>query len=105
MAKSSTTIKQVQTSPTKQGKFGVSKVKFSTADFSKLDTSLTKEKKLNYFGRPRCLVAYLKCNHVISHYWTLTQLQTSIILKTVSRFLWAALPGVYIVAVFTLKMD
>ena len=33
-----------KTTPTKQGKFGVSKVKFSTADFSKLDTSLTKEK-------------------------------------------------------------
>lgn len=33
-----------KTTPTKQGKFGVSKVKFSTADFSALDTSLTKEK-------------------------------------------------------------
>lgn len=46
VAKSSTTIKPdfTKTTPTKQGKFGVSKVKFSTADFSKLDTSLTKEK-------------------------------------------------------------
>lgn len=46
VAKSSTAIKSdfTKTTPTKQGKFGVSKVKFSTADFSKLDTSLTKEK-------------------------------------------------------------
>lgn len=46
IAKSSTTIKPdfTKTTPTKQGKFGVSKVKFSTADFSALDTSLTKEK-------------------------------------------------------------
>ena len=46
IAKSSTAIKSdfTKTTPTKQGKFGVSKVKFSTADFSKLDTSLTKEK-------------------------------------------------------------
>lgn len=46
VAKSSTTIKPdfTKTTPTKQGKFGVSKVKFSTADFSALDTSLTKEK-------------------------------------------------------------
>lgn len=46
VAKSSTATKTefTKTMPTKQGKFGVSKVKFSTADFSKLDTSLTKEK-------------------------------------------------------------
>lgn len=46
VAKSSTAIKSdfTKTTPTKQGKFGVSKVKFSTADFSALDTSLTKEK-------------------------------------------------------------
>lgn len=46
VAKSSTQTKTdfTKTTPTKQGKFGVSKVKFSTADFSKLDTSLTKEK-------------------------------------------------------------
>lgn len=46
VAKSSTSTKTdfTKTTPTKQGKFGVSKVKFSTADFSKLDTSLTKEK-------------------------------------------------------------
>ena len=46
VAKSSTVTKTdfTKTTPTKQGKFGVSKVKFSTADFSKLDTSLTKEK-------------------------------------------------------------
>lgn len=46
VAKSSTQTKSdfTKTTPTKQGKFGVSKVKFSTADFSKLDTSLTKEK-------------------------------------------------------------
>lgn len=46
VAKSSTATKSefTKTTPTKQGKFGVSKVKFSTADFSKLDTSLTKEK-------------------------------------------------------------
>ena len=46
VAKSSTATKTdfTKTTPTKQGKFGVSKVKFSTADFSKLDTSLTKEK-------------------------------------------------------------
>lgn len=46
VAKSSTATKSefTKTMPTKQGKFGVSKVKFSTADFSKLDTSLTKEK-------------------------------------------------------------
>lgn len=39
-----TKVESTKTTPTKQGKFGVSKVKFSTADFSKLDTSLTKEK-------------------------------------------------------------
>lgn len=39
VAKSST-----KTTPAKQGKFGVSKVKFSTADLKALDTSLTKEK-------------------------------------------------------------
>lgn len=46
VAKSSTATKTefAKTTTTKQGKFGVSKVKFSTADFSKLDTSLTKEK-------------------------------------------------------------
>lgn len=46
VAKSSTQTKSdfTKTTPTKQGKFGVSKVKFSTADLSKLDTSLTKEK-------------------------------------------------------------
>lgn len=46
VAKSSTATKTefTKTTPTKQGKFGVSKVKFSTADFSALDTSLTKEK-------------------------------------------------------------
>lgn len=46
VAKSSTATKTdfTKTTPTKQGKFGVSKVKFSTADFSQLDTSLTKEK-------------------------------------------------------------
>lgn len=46
VAKSSTAIKSdfTKTTPTKQGKFGISKVKFSTADFSALDTSLTKEK-------------------------------------------------------------
>ena len=46
VAKSSTStkIEFTKTTPTKQGKFGISKVKFSTADFSKLDTSLTKEK-------------------------------------------------------------
>ena len=46
VAKSSTSAKTdfTKTTTTKQGKFGVSKVKFSTADFSKLDTSLTKEK-------------------------------------------------------------
>ena len=46
VAKSSTAIKSdfTKTTPTKQGKFGVSKVKFSTADFSALDTSLTKDK-------------------------------------------------------------
>lgn len=46
VAKSSTVTKteSTKTTPTKQGKFGVSKVKFSTADFSKLNTSLTKDK-------------------------------------------------------------
>lgn len=46
VAKSSTQTKSefTKTTPAKQGKFGVSKVKFSTADFSALDTSLTKEK-------------------------------------------------------------
>ena len=46
VAKSSTQTKSesTKTTPTTQGKFGVSKVKFSTADFSKLNTSLTKEK-------------------------------------------------------------
>lgn len=46
VTKSSTQTKSefTKTTPTKQGKFGVSKVKFSTADFSVLDTSLTKEK-------------------------------------------------------------
>ena len=46
VAKSSTSTKteSIKTTPTTQGKFGISKVKFSTADFSKLDTSLTKEK-------------------------------------------------------------
>lgn len=46
VAKYSTQTKSesTKTTPTTQGKFGVSKVKFSTADFSKLDTSLTKEK-------------------------------------------------------------
>ena len=46
VAKSSTTTKTefTKTTPAKQGKFGVSKVKFSTADLKALDTSLTKEK-------------------------------------------------------------
>ena len=46
VAKSSTTTKTefAKTTPTKQGKFGVSNVKFSTADLKALDTSLTKEK-------------------------------------------------------------
>ena len=46
VTKSSTQTKSesTKTTPTTQGKFGVSKVKFSTADFSTLDTSLTKEK-------------------------------------------------------------
>ena len=46
VAKSSTTTKTefTKTEPVKQGKFGVSKVKFSTADLKVLDTSLTKEK-------------------------------------------------------------
>lgn len=46
VTKSSTQTKteSTKTTPTTQGKFGVSKVKFSTADFSKLDTSLTKDK-------------------------------------------------------------
>lgn len=46
VTKSSTQTKSefTKTTPTKQGKFGVSKVKFSTADFSALDTSLTKDK-------------------------------------------------------------
>lgn len=46
VAKSSTNTKteSAKTTPAKQGKFGVSKVKFSTADLKALDTSLTKEK-------------------------------------------------------------
>lgn len=46
VAKSSTATKTefTKTTPVKQGKFGVSKVKFSTADLKALDTSLTKEK-------------------------------------------------------------
>nr|DAU77345.1 MAG TPA: hypothetical protein [Caudoviricetes sp.] len=46
VAKSSTNTKTefTKTTPAKQGKFGVSKVKFSTADLKVLDTSLTKEK-------------------------------------------------------------
>lgn len=46
VAKSSTATKTefAKTMPVKQGKFGVSKVKFSTADLKALDTSLTKEK-------------------------------------------------------------
>lgn len=46
VAKSSTATKteSTKTPPVKQGKFGVSKVKFSTADLKALDTSLTKEK-------------------------------------------------------------
>lgn len=46
VAKSSTNTKTefAKTTPAKQGKFGVSKVKFSTADLKALDTSLTKEK-------------------------------------------------------------
>lgn len=46
VAKSSTTTKTefTKNTPAKQGKFGVSKVKFSTADLKALDTSLTKEK-------------------------------------------------------------
>lgn len=46
VAKPSTTTKTefTKTTPAKQGKFGVSKVKFSTADLKALDTSLTKEK-------------------------------------------------------------
>lgn len=46
VVKSSTTTKTefTKTTPVKQGKFGVSKVKFSTADLKALDTSLTKEK-------------------------------------------------------------
>lgn len=46
VAKSSTATKTefTKTTPTTQGKFGVSKVKFSTADLKALDTSLTKEK-------------------------------------------------------------
>lgn len=46
VAKSSTATKTefAKTTPVKQGKFGVSKVKFSTAGLKALDTSLTKEK-------------------------------------------------------------
>lgn len=46
VAKPSTATKTefTKTTPAKQGKFGVSKVKFSTADLKALDTSLTKEK-------------------------------------------------------------
>lgn len=46
VAKSSTNTssESTKTTPTKQGKFGISKVKFSTADFNALDTSLTAEK-------------------------------------------------------------
>ena len=46
VAKSSTNTKTefIKTTPVKQGKFGVSKVKFSTADLKALDTSLTKAK-------------------------------------------------------------
>lgn len=46
VAKSSTNTKTefTKTTPVSQGKFGVSKVKFSTADLKALDTSLTKEK-------------------------------------------------------------
>lgn len=46
VAKSSTNTKTefTKTTPAKQGKFGVSNVKFSTADLKALDTSLTKEK-------------------------------------------------------------
>lgn len=46
VAKSSTntTSESTKTTPTKQGKFGISKVKFSTAYFNALDTSLTAEK-------------------------------------------------------------
>lgn len=39
-----TSSESTKTTPTKQGKFGISKVKFSTADFNALDTSLTAEK-------------------------------------------------------------
>ena len=53
VSKSSTnsTSDFAKTTPTTQGKFGVSKVKFSTADFSKLDTSLTKDKVKRTLGR------------------------------------------------------
>lgn len=99
VAKSSTATKTefTKTTPTKQGKFGVSKVKFSTADFSKLDTSLTKEKVKHTLGR--VLGKYAKNVTVISRAdFNSVQASNYILKNGIEGFYDDATGHVYIVA-------
>ena len=99
VAKSSTQTKSesTKTTPTKQGKFGISKVKFSTADFSKLDTSLTKEKVKHTLGR--VLGKYAKNVTVISRAdFNSVQASNYILKNGIEGFYDDATGHVYIVA-------
>lgn len=99
VAKSSTQTKTdfTKTTPTKQGKFGVSKVKFSTADFSKLDTSLTKEKVKRTLDR--VLGKYAKNVTVISRAdFNSVQASNYILKNGIEGFYDDATGHVYIVA-------
>lgn len=99
VTKSSTQIKaeSTKTTPTKQGKFGVSKVKFSTADFSKLDTSLTKEKVKRTLDR--VLGQHTKNVTIISRAdFNSTQASNYILKNGIEGFYDDATGHVYIVA-------
>ena len=99
VAKSSTSAKTdfTKTTPTKQGKFGVSKVKFSTADFSKLDTSLTKDKVKHTLDR--VLGKYAKNVTVISRAdFNSVQASNYILKNGIEGFYDDATGHVYIVA-------
>lgn len=99
VAKSSTVTKTefTKTTPTKQGKFGISKVKFSTADFSALDTSLTKEKVKRTLDR--VLGQYAKNVTVISRAdFNSTQASHYIFKNGIEGFYDDATGHVYIVA-------
>ena len=99
VAKSSTnsTSDFTKTTPVKQGKFGISKVKFSTADFSKLDTSLTKEKVKHTLDR--VLGKHAKNVTVISRaYFNSVQASNYILKNGIEGFYDDATGHVYIVA-------